>query len=135
MKTGHGTQAFNQRADPHSAVPLNACSVIDKDLPGRESFFALPCLPVQTASVSSVAMSSVSACLNDDSLEPAVRGCRGNFDFTVAFEDVAFAIVPATAFICLGLLRILALCRRRRPVVGSSAVQWTKLVCVSALGC
>ncbi|KLO86349.1 multidrug resistance protein [Fusarium fujikuroi] len=72
-------------------------------------------------------MSSVSACLNDDSLGPAVRGCRGNFDFTVAFEDVVFVIAPATAFICLGLLRILALCRRRRPIVGASAVQWTKL--------
>ncbi|KLP10892.1 multidrug resistance protein [Fusarium fujikuroi] len=72
-------------------------------------------------------MSSVSACLNDDSLGPAVRGCRGNFDFTVAFEDVVFVIAPATAFICLGLLRTLALCRRRRPIVGASAVQWTKL--------
>lgn len=76
-------------------------------------------------------MSSVSACLNDDSLGPAVRGCRGNFDFTVAFEDVVFVIAPATAFISLGLLRILALCRRRRPIIGASAVQWTKLVCVS----
>ncbi|KAI1029090.1 hypothetical protein LB504_012951 [Fusarium proliferatum] len=72
-------------------------------------------------------MSSVSVCLNDDSLGPAVDGCRGNFDFTVAFEDVVFVIAPATAFICLGLLRILALCRHRRPIVGTSAVQWTKL--------
>ncbi|KAG4266616.1 hypothetical protein FPRO03_01900 [Fusarium proliferatum] len=72
-------------------------------------------------------MSSVSACLNDDSLGPAVRGCRGNFDFTVAFEDVVFVIAPATAFICLGLLHILALCRRCHPIVGASAVQWTKL--------
>ncbi|KAL9575830.1 hypothetical protein ACKAV7_000072 [Fusarium commune] len=79
-------------------------------------------------------MSSVSACLNDDSLGPAVRGCRGNFDFTVAFEDVVFVIVPATAFICLGLSRILALCRRRRPIVGASAVQWTKLLVLIILG-
>ncbi|KAF5598631.1 multidrug resistance [Fusarium pseudocircinatum] len=73
-------------------------------------------------------MSSVSACLNDDSLRPAVRGCRGNFDFTVAFEDVVFVIVPAAAFICLGFSRILILCRRRRSIVGASAIQWTKLV-------
>jgi ATP-binding cassette, subfamily C (CFTR/MRP), member 1 len=74
-------------------------------------------------------MSSVGPCLNDDSLGPAVRGCRGNFDFTVAFEDVVFVIVPAIAFLCLGLSRILRLCRCRRPIVGASAIQWTKLVC------
>ncbi|KAF5691742.1 multidrug resistance [Fusarium circinatum] len=55
--------------------------------------------------------------------------CRlGNFDLTVAFEDVVFVIVPAAAFICLGFSRILTLCRRRRPIVGPSAVQWTKLL-------
>ncbi|KAI7763154.1 hypothetical protein LZL87_012191 [Fusarium oxysporum] len=58
----------------------------------------------------------------------------GNFDFTVAFEDVVFVIVPATAFICLGLSRILALCRRRRPIVGASAVQWTKLLVLIIFG-
>ncbi|EXK46342.1 hypothetical protein FOMG_00066 [Fusarium oxysporum f. sp. melonis 26406] len=72
-------------------------------------------------------MSSVSPCLNDDSLGPAVRGCRGNFDFTVVFEDVVFVIVPAIAFICLGFIRISKLCRCHRPIVGPSAVQWTKL--------
>ncbi|KAF4435232.1 multidrug resistance [Fusarium acutatum] len=79
-------------------------------------------------------MSSVRACLNDDSLGPAVRGCRGNFDFTVAFEDVVFVIVPAAAFICLGFSRILTLYRRRRPIVGASAVQWTKLLVLIILG-
>ncbi|KAF5720125.1 multidrug resistance [Fusarium mundagurra] len=79
-------------------------------------------------------MSSVSACLNDDSLGPAVRGCRGNFDFTVAFEDVVFVIVPAVAFICLGFFRMLTLYRRRRPIVGASAVQWTKLLVLIILG-
>ncbi|KAK2938601.1 AAA ATPase domain [Fusarium oxysporum f. sp. vasinfectum] len=72
-------------------------------------------------------MSSVGPCLNDDSLGPAVRGCRGNFDFTVAFEDVVFVIVPAIAFICLGVLRISKLCRCHCPIVGPSAFQWTKL--------
>ncbi|EXA54769.1 hypothetical protein FOVG_02176 [Fusarium oxysporum f. sp. pisi HDV247] len=72
-------------------------------------------------------MSSVGPCLNDDSLGPAVRGCRGNFDFTVAFEDVVFVIVPAIAFICLGFLRISKLCRCHRPIVAPSAFQWTKL--------
>ncbi|KAF4949196.1 hypothetical protein FGADI_9053 [Fusarium gaditjirri] len=79
-------------------------------------------------------MSSVSACLNDDSLGPAVRGCRGNFDFTVAFQDVVFGIAPASVFICLGLSRILALCHRRRPIVGASAVQWMKLLVLLILG-
>ncbi|KAG5788458.1 hypothetical protein H9Q69_012481 [Fusarium xylarioides] len=79
-------------------------------------------------------MSSVSACLNDDSLGPAVRGCRGDFDFTVAFEDVVFVIVPAAAFICLGFFRIFTLCRRRRPIVSASAVQWTKLLVLIILG-
>nr|RBQ90592.1 hypothetical protein FVER53263_09941 [Fusarium verticillioides] len=73
-------------------------------------------------------MSSFSACLNDDSLGPAVRGCRGNFDFTVTFEDVVFVIAPAALFICLGFSRIWTLCRRRRPLVSASAAQWSKLV-------
>ncbi|KAM5360718.1 hypothetical protein ACJA88_014729 [Fusarium oxysporum] len=79
-------------------------------------------------------MSSVGPCLNDDSLGPAVRGCRGNFDFTVVFEDVVFVIVPAIAFICLGFLRISKLCRCHRPIVGPSAVQWTKLLVLIILG-
>ncbi|PNP83731.1 hypothetical protein FNYG_02948 [Fusarium nygamai] len=73
-------------------------------------------------------MSSVSACLNDGSLGPAVRGCRGNFDFTVAFEDFVFVIAPAAVFVCLGFFRILTLCRRRPPLVSASAAQWSKLV-------
>lgn len=73
-------------------------------------------------------MSSTGPCLNDDSLGPAVRGCRGHFDFTVAFEDVVFVLVPATLFLCLGLSRILRINRRYRPIVGGLAFQWTKLV-------
>ncbi|RSL67954.1 hypothetical protein CEP54_002991 [Fusarium duplospermum] len=72
-------------------------------------------------------MPSIGPCLNDDSLGPAVRGCRGSFDFTVAFEDVVFVIVPAIAFLCLGLSRILRLCRCCRLIVGVSVIQWTKL--------
>ncbi|KAF4337201.1 multidrug resistance [Fusarium beomiforme] len=48
-------------------------------------------------------MSTIGPCLNDDSLGPAVRGCRGHFDFTVAFENVVFVMVPAIAFFFLGL--------------------------------
>ncbi|KAF4950152.1 hypothetical protein FSARC_13295 [Fusarium sarcochroum] len=64
---------------------------------------------------------------------PAVRGCRGHFDFTVAFEDVVFVIVPAIAFLCLGLYRSLTLYRRHRPIVGGIAFQCIKLALVTCL--
>ncbi|KAM6480577.1 P-loop containing nucleoside triphosphate hydrolase protein [Trichoderma sp. SZMC 28011] len=55
---------------------------------------------------------SVSACANDDAFGPAVEGCRGNFDFTVAFEEVILSILPSACFAILAALRLVSLSRQ-----------------------
>ncbi|KAI0906085.1 P-loop containing nucleoside triphosphate hydrolase protein [Ustulina deusta] len=50
----------------------------------------------------------------DGSFGPAVESdCRGGFDFTVQFEELVLAILPATIFLLLSPFRALALLRRR----------------------
>ncbi|KAI0803754.1 P-loop containing nucleoside triphosphate hydrolase protein [Xylaria sp. FL0064] len=50
----------------------------------------------------------------DGSLGPVVENsCRGGFDFTVQFEELVLAILPAAIFLLLSPFRALALLRRR----------------------
>ncbi|KAI1272257.1 P-loop containing nucleoside triphosphate hydrolase protein [Xylaria sp. FL0933] len=50
----------------------------------------------------------------DGSLGPVVESsCRGGFDFTVQFEELVLAILPAAIFLLLSPFRALALLRRR----------------------
>ncbi|KZL72491.1 ABC transporter [Colletotrichum tofieldiae] len=65
-------------------------------------------------------------CLNDDTLGPAVHGCRDDFDFTVKFENVVLSIVPASIFVAAALLRLVHLFRKPR-VVDGVILQWLKL--------
>lgn len=58
------------------------------------------------------------ACLNDDAFGPAVRGCRGDFDFTLHFEQVFFTLLPASLFVVVSLARIVHLWRKRVMVGG-----------------
>ncbi|KAL6901054.1 P-loop containing nucleoside triphosphate hydrolase protein [Trichoderma evansii] len=55
---------------------------------------------------------SVSACSNDDAFGPAVKGCRGNFDFTVTFEKSILSILPSACFAILAALRLVSLSRQ-----------------------
>ncbi|EED18735.1 multidrug resistance protein, putative [Talaromyces stipitatus ATCC 10500] len=55
-------------------------------------------------------------CLTDASFGPAVQGCRGNFDFTLAFELYFFLIAPASIFILIAPTRIYLLFARDRCV-------------------
>ncbi|KAF5687173.1 major facilitator family transporter [Fusarium denticulatum] len=119
-------------------IPIQLCRTMhavsvdkqyDRDnlrFPGQESFFSFPAdLNYQyhyQLSGTAVTTDTNRSCL------------LGNFDFTVAFEDVVFVIVPAAVFICLGFSRILTLCRRRRPLVSASAAQWSKLLILIVLG-
>ncbi|KAI0398870.1 ABC transporter [Xylaria palmicola] len=61
-------------------------------------------------------MAFLSVCLNDDSLGPIVRGCRGDFDFTIRFEKIFLSIVPAGVFLVLSLVRLAILIHRPRIV-------------------
>lgn len=70
---------------------------------------------------------AVSTCVNDNSLGPAVQGCRGDFDFTLRFQRTFFAILPAAVFIALALPRIAWLAVKPR-IVSGTLQQFTKLV-------
>jgi ATP-binding cassette subfamily C (CFTR/MRP) protein 1 len=66
-------------------------------------------------------------CENDDLLGPGVRGCRGDFDFTLLFEEIFLSIVPSALFLMLAVWRIIHIARRKR-VLGGSHFQMVKLV-------
>jgi len=52
----------------------------------------------------SLLLSEVDRCVNDNSFGVVV-GCRGNFDFTLKFELIIFAITPSCLFLASGLWR------------------------------
>ncbi|KAI2615181.1 P-loop containing nucleoside triphosphate hydrolase protein [Hypoxylon sp. NC1633] len=60
-----------------------------------------------------------SGCLDDESFGPAVQGCRGDFDFTIKFEKIFFALIPTAVFIALSLPRVVLLARRPAIVDGA----------------
>ncbi|EHK21095.1 uncharacterized protein TRIVIDRAFT_192417 [Trichoderma virens Gv29-8] len=62
---------------------------------------------------------SVSACANDDAFGPAVKGCRGNFDFTIAFEKSILSILPNACFVILAALRLASLSRQPHTTANS----------------
>ncbi|RSL98853.1 hypothetical protein CEP52_010121 [Fusarium oligoseptatum] len=61
---------------------------------------------------------SESLCLNDGSLGPGVRGCRGDFDFTQKFERIFLQIIPAAVFVAAAFARVVVLSQRSRIVGG-----------------
>lgn len=67
-------------------------------------------------------------CSNENSIGPAVQGCRDNFDFTVYFEQIAFAIIPSSIFIALSLVDLPRLLHKQRIVIAPQ-IQWLKQVC------
>lgn len=74
-----------------------------------------------------------SGCLNDESIGPAVEGCRGDFDFTIKFERICFMLIPTIVFMAICLPRILYLSHRPVIVYGGKILQAAKLVCILRL--
>ncbi|KAI1777454.1 ABC multidrug transporter [Hypoxylon cercidicola] len=74
-----------------------------------------------------------SACVdaNDQSLGPGVQGCRGDFDFTVRFEQLFFSITPSAILIIASIWQI-ALLARRPTIVGAPLLRLTKLGALAA---
>lgn len=72
-------------------------------------------------------MMDFSGCPDDASFGPTVRGCRGDFDFTIKFEKIFFSIIPPPIFIALSLARIVYL-TRKQTIVGGALLRITKLV-------
>ncbi|KAL2131166.1 hypothetical protein VTI74DRAFT_5453 [Chaetomium olivicolor] len=71
-----------------------------------------------------------SACPGDASFGPAVRGCRGDFDFTIKFEKIFFALIPAPIFIAFALSRAVYL-SRRPVIVNGTLLRAAKLAAIS----
>lgn len=70
---------------------------------------------------------SFTNCPGDASFGPTVRGCRGNFDFTLTFEQIFFSIIPASLFILASCTRIQRLLKR--PRIAGGRISWVvKLV-------
>ncbi|KAI1387586.1 ABC multidrug transporter [Hypoxylon trugodes] len=69
-----------------------------------------------------------SACehTNDQSFGPNVLGCRGDFDFTIKFEQLFFSLTPAAIFILASLWRIYLLVSRP-TIVGAPLLRLAKL--------
>ncbi|KAI1780252.1 P-loop containing nucleoside triphosphate hydrolase protein [Hypoxylon cercidicola] len=74
-----------------------------------------------------------SGCLNDESFGPTVQGCRGDFDFTIMFEKIFFALIPSAVFIALCLPRVVYL-TRKPAIVGGAFLQYIKaaVTCIYA---
>ncbi|KAI0178732.1 ABC multidrug transporter [Hypoxylon sp. FL1284] len=68
---------------------------------------------------------------NDQSLGPGVQGCRGDFDFTVKFEQLFFSITPSAIFIVTSIWRT-ALLVRRPTIVGAPLLRLAKLGALAA---
>lgn len=59
-----------------------------------------------------------SGCLDDQSFGPTVRGCRDDFDFTIKFEKIFFALIPAAIFVAFAPARVVYLTRKPTIVTG-----------------
>ncbi|KAF4984521.1 hypothetical protein FZEAL_317 [Fusarium zealandicum] len=69
------------------------------------------------------------ACRNDDAFGPVVQGCRGNFDFTLQFEEIFLSIVPSCLFLVLAFGRLLWLFRGP-SIAEATTFLWTKLAVI-----
>jgi hypothetical protein len=73
------------------------------------------------------AMNSKSSLCDDTALGPSVHGCRGDFDFTIAFEQYFFSIVPSAILLLTVPWRFAFLGRHRVKVTGNG-FRYLKLV-------
>lgn len=74
------------------------------------------------------AQSSVCARL-DDTFGPHAANCRGDFDFTLMFEETILSLSPLAILLIVAPLRILYLFKKDRKVVQSPLLS-LKLVCM-----
>ncbi|KAI1403266.1 P-loop containing nucleoside triphosphate hydrolase protein [Hypoxylon fuscum] len=74
-----------------------------------------------------------SGCPNDDSFGPTVQGCRGDFDFTIMFEKIFFALIPTAIFVAICLPRVVYL-TYRPTIVGGVFLRLVKstAICIYA---
>lgn len=77
-------------------------------------------------------MNSSSSCTRDadGAFGPAVVGCRGNFDFTITFEQYFFSLTPSVLLLLIAPWRLRILSRMRQKVNGNR-LRSAKLVSIS----
>lgn len=79
------------------------------------------------------AMQNATAC-DDASFGPTINGCRGNFDFTLLFEQSFFSITPSSLFLLLSAARLSILLSRRTRQVSGTRFQLGKLAAIACYG-
>lgn len=67
-------------------------------------------------------------CESDHTFGPTVTGCRGDFDFTVKFEDIVLCLLPALVFIVFGALMLRHVCHATLLIKELSCLLVVKLV-------
>ncbi|KAF5492420.1 ABC transporter atnG [Colletotrichum siamense] len=80
-------------------------------------------------------MANSSACA--DSEFGPVHGCRGDFDFSLLFEQTILSAVPSGLFLFLAAIRLLVLFPRRKKsqrVAVGTGLRWAKLSAVACYG-
>ncbi|KAJ0329702.1 hypothetical protein COL922a_012773 [Colletotrichum nupharicola] len=80
-------------------------------------------------------MANSSACA--DSEFGPIHGCRGDFDFSLLFEQTIFSAVPSGLFLLLAATRLLVLFTRQKKsqrVVVGTWLRWAKLSAVACYG-
>lgn len=77
--------------------------------------------------VTTASMNDTFAACDDAAFGPIVSGCRGNFDFTVAFEFYFFSLPPLTIVLLAVPLRVVFL-RRFHAKLVAGGFKYLKLV-------
>ncbi|KAI9644594.1 hypothetical protein NHQ30_006615 [Ciborinia camelliae] len=80
-------------------------------------------------------VNTTSTLCDDGGFGPTVIGCRGDFDFTLLFEQSFLSIAPSSLFFFLCITRLIHLLifRRKRQVAGFH-LQQSKLVAIALYG-
>ncbi|OCL14026.1 putative multidrug resistance protein MDR [Glonium stellatum] len=69
----------------------------------------------------------------DDTFGPHATNCRGDFDFTLLFEETILSLSPLTILLIIAPLRVLYLFKKNKKVIGSPLLS-LKLVSFAAFG-
>ncbi|RAH61586.1 multidrug resistance protein MDR [Aspergillus piperis CBS 112811] len=78
-------------------------------------------------------MENIHTC-GDNGFGPRVVHCRGDFDFTLLFEECFFSIAPSALLLLVLPLRYKQLWKHRTAIVSQSWAYWAKLVSAQAFG-
>ncbi|CRG84683.1 hypothetical protein PISL3812_01936 [Talaromyces islandicus] len=78
-------------------------------------------------------MENVTLC-GDNNFGPQVNDCRGDFDFTLLFEECFLSIVPSVLLLLALPARYRLLCKKRTKEVAKTPIYWAKLLLALGFG-